>query len=621
MVSRRNFLAITLIMFLVLFMFQFSEFMKNFYNDYGTNPYADSDTVLTQNTAIQTNDGAQAVADGNDYAVVIGSGSASSDTGRVIKQWCSYYSKNIIYVDDPSSYTPASQHMPEVIFIDSAGINYARYTEDIERIVNTGCTAIFCSLPSADTIKSNQRLSSLLGIRKVVHDNAAIRGIRLFDGFLLGGGKWYIANNEKEEKYQDMQTNAAWYALKAGSKVYMAGVHDDMYGEIANEDEPCIIWRYRTDKSCIFAINADYAQSNTALGIYSAMLYEAEGSIIYPVVNSQSVIAVNYPSFADENSGQMKKRYSRTMTEAMRDIIWPNLSGLTNRLGAKVTYMVTPQYNYKDSAGPDADELEYYFRLFRENGDEAGWAAYNLQDSTMRQKIVADYDTFRRNVPDYRLVSMYINASGRDKTMSLLKTSLLKDVRTVVTDYDATDRLFTYLSSNVTELRTTNDGLGYSYMNDFKNRCIETALGYSSVTLDMTDVLAPGDNSPEWSDVYENFAINLDGYLGSYGAFDKNTVSETDSRVRRFMTVRCSSVRDGNEIRVTLAGVQDETQSGLQNEAQDVTYYVLRTHGEEIEAVDGGSFKKIEDGAYLISAQQREFTVKLKDADALRYTD
>ena len=78
MVSRRNFLAITLIMFLVLFMFQFSEFMKNFYNDYGTNPYADSDTVLTQNTAIQTNDGSQAVADGNDYAVVIGSGSASS---------------------------------------------------------------------------------------------------------------------------------------------------------------------------------------------------------------------------------------------------------------------------------------------------------------------------------------------------------------------------------------------------------------------------------------------------------------------------------------------------------------------------------------------------------------
>ncbi|MCI6020544.1 MAG: hypothetical protein MRZ64_02490, partial [[Bacteroides] pectinophilus] len=197
----------------------------------------------------------------------------------------------------------------------------------------------------------------------------------------------------------------------------------------------------------------------------------------------------------------------------------------------------------------------------------------------------------------------------RDKTMSLLKTPLLKDVRTVVTDYDATDRLFTYLSSNVTELRTTNDGLGYSYMNDFKNRSIETALGYSSVTLDMTDVLAPDDNSPEWSDVYESFAINLDGYLGSYGAFDKNTVSGTDTRVRRFMAVRCSSVRDGNEIRVTLTGAHDET------------YYVLRTHGEKIESVNGGTFKKIEDGAYLIMAQQQEFTVKLKDADALRYTN
>lgn len=603
MVSRRNFFVITLIMLLVLFLFQFSEFIKDYYNDYDTNVYAASDRSLTQSSVVSSiSEADKVLASSDDYAVYIGdTGNSTSPAKSTVQQWCTYSKMNLLSVDSPQDYTPDSKHMPEVIFVDSDRNDFSKSASALAKIVHSGVTVIFTSLPAPSVIEANQELKNILGISSVKLDNAQLKGIKLFGGFLVGGEKWYIANNEKEEKYQDMQLNVPWYLLKSGSKVYMAGLLDeDRYGKVNNELQPCLIWRYRTQDSCVFAINGDYAKDNTGLGIYTAMMYESKDYEIYPVVNSQNIIAINYPSFSTENDEQMEKRYSRSSTETLRDIIWPNLSGIINHFNAKMTYMVTPQNNYQDDSYPIAEEIEYYFKLFRENGDEAGWAAYNLQDSTLRQKIVADYDTFYRTVPNYKFMSMYVNENSREKTMSLLKTSLLKDVKTVVFDYEKNAQMFSYLSSHIMELKTTNDGLEYTFSKDLKNRSLQTALGYSSITLDMTDVLFPEEESPEWGRKYEDFATSLGEYLNCYSAFDKNTVSETDSKVRHFLAIDYTKIREDNNVNVH-----------IENYTEDVCF-ILRTHGESIESIVGGSYKKIEDDAYLILAENENFSVKLK---------
>lgn len=610
MVSRRNFFVITLIMLLVLFLFQFSEFIKDFYNDYDTNVYASSDRSLTQTSVVRPVSESDKIAASEDgYAVFIGNAAdTASPAKRTVQQWCTYSKMNMLSVGSPEEYTPDTKHMPEVVFVDSNQIDFSRSASALSGIANSGVTMIFCSLPEPSVIEASEELRNILGISSVKQNKAQLKGIKLFGGFLVGGEKWYIANNEKEEKYQDMQLEVPWYILKSGTKVYMAGVLDEgRYGEVNNELQPCIIWRYRTDKTCVFAINGDYGQDNTGLGIYTAMMYEAKDYDIYPVVNSQNIIAINYPSFSSENNEQMKKRYSRSSTETLRDIIWPNLSGLINHFNAKMTYMVTPQNNYQDESYPKQEEIEYYFKLFRENGDEAGWAAYNLQDATLRQKIVADYDTFYRTVPNYKFMSMYVNENSREKTMSLLKTALLKDVRTVVFDYEKDTQMFSYLSNQVMELRTTNDGLDYTFMKDFKNRSLQTALGYSSITLDMTDVLFPEEDSPEWGRKYEDFATNLAEYLDCYSAFDKNTVSETDSRVRHFLAADYTEKREDNSIKVHIENYKENV------------YFILRTHGESIADITGGSWKKIEDDAYLILAGDENLSITLKPDNTLYY--
>jgi hypothetical protein len=337
------------------------------------------------------------------------------------------------------------------------------------------------------------------------------------------------------------------------------------------------------------------------------MMYESHDYMLYPVVNAQSLIAINFPSFAQENYDEMMARYSRDSFATLRDIVWPNISYLGTRFDAPMTYMVTPQNNYDDDKLPDKDEMIYYFKLFRENGDEAGWAAYNLQDVTLRRKLVTDYETFSSVVGGYKLLSMYVNNYSRERTLDMLKTSLLSDISTVVIDYENNASLFTYVNSTVLEMRSTNQGTGYSYSRDFRNRSIETALGYSTITLDTSEVLYPTEDSPEWSRLYEEFATTVNEYWTGFDKFTRCTVSEADNRIRRYMKLHYVQQRSGDVLHIST------------DEHDGDVYYILRTHNEDVESVEGGSFEKLENEAYLITVTDTNAYVTLKPSKTLTY--
>lgn len=606
MVSKRNFFVITLIMLLVLLMFQFSGFVRDVFNDYDTNIFAATDTGLTQASAFDTAAGEQAVlADAKEYIVLIGK--SQTAVSEVVHEWCRMTKRNYLEYASLAQFVLNKTKLPEAVIVDAESLNYDTDIQTLGALTESGVSVIFATLPGTLAIRNNAELKGLLGISAVRATQVTLTGARLYDDFFVGGEKWYIAPEGKEE-YQDMELHIPWYELEAATKVYMAGVADDVEYQAMYEGEdlshrlhePPLIWRHSTGNAYVFAINADYAQSNTALGIYTSMLYETKEYLLYPVVNAQSIIAINYPTFASENNEEMKKRYSRSAKETLRDIVWPNLSALTSSLNAKMTYMVTPENNYEDENKPDRDTLIYYFKLMRQNGDEAGWAAYNFQETTIRKKVVADYRTYTDAVPNYKFLSIYVNNYSRAKTLNLLKTDFLRDVKTVVTDYEPTLPLFTYATSSVLEMRSSNDGRAYSYTDDFRSRSIETALGYSAVTLDMTEILFPEENSKDWSKVYEEFATNMNEYWGSYKKFEKTTVSETDNRIRRFLAMQYHTKKDGDTITVDIEDYTGEV------------YFILRMHNEAIDDMEGGQFQKLSDGIYLVTAESAELMIKTK---------
>lgn len=136
---------------------------------------------------------------------------------------------------------------------------------------------------------------------------------------------------------------------------------------------------------------------------------------------------------------------------------------------------------------------------------------------------------------------------------------------------------------------------------------LESALGYTSVVLNMNRVAYPETDEDNWERLYESFSSAYLTFWKAYTGFEKTTLSESDVRVRRFLNLDFTERRAGDSLFVSLENFENEA------------YFILRTHGECIGEISGGSALKLEDDAYLIRAEAESFTILLENDDRPRY--
>jgi hypothetical protein len=152
----------------------------------------------------------------------------------------------------------------------------------------------------------------------------------------------------------------------------------------------------------------------------------------------------------------------------------------------------------------------------------------------------------------------------------------------------------------VTYQSTTTDGLTHTYFEDFRTHALETSLAYENILIDMKRISWPQTESDRWEKLSDDFARNLCTYWKPFEAFERTTLSESDARVRRFLALDYEEERTDDTIHLTISNFSEEA------------YFILRTHAEEIETVEGGTFTKLEDDAYLIQANCEEMNIQLK---------
>ena len=54
---------------------------------------------------------------------------------------------------------------------------------------------------------------------------------------------------------------------------------------------------------------------------------------------------------------------------------------------------------------------------------------------------------------------------------------------------------------------------------------------------------------------------------------------------------------------------------------EDAAWFLLRLHGEKVTEVAGGIFEEIEDGVYLILAEEDEVSVEVQTGETWQYQD
>lgn len=618
MVSRRNYLTIAMMFVILLFMFQFTGVMKEQLSEYESNEYADDTT-----TSFQRSDAFLAEQTSADACEVIYVGEAGGAEESVVKTWCSYRKRTFFCSSSLALLDSLQDDVLQVLVVDGSKVTSEEEVAVLRREAQMGVIVIFATLPQSSVIREYRDLRELLGIRAVIADEIPLAGMHLFSGFLLGGEEIYEVTELGEEERQDMNPSVPWYTTGAGTKTYMVGtlsdetieqtVDNEIRAQYAGMEEeaaknsllPAILWRNSVDTAKIFCVNGDYLADISAVGILDAMMGETYDYDIYPVINAQNLVIADLPAFVSENEEEMQKRYSQSAQAVYQEIVWPSLTSIASRTGAKMTCMMTPQFTYTDEEEPDGENVTYYLKRLKEEHAEAGLSADSREGIPLSEKIKQDQTFWQTYAPSYRFLSLY--ADGVKSIGE--KSALPAEIRTVALGSGASGQAVGYLNENVTLQPSTSSGIRHTFLDDFKVKCMETALGYSNITLDFYSVTYPEGDEDSWEKMSKKIAANLGTYWKAYEAFDATTLTESDVRIRRFLALDYKQQRAGNVITLSL------------EHREDAAWFLLRLHGEKVTEVAGGIFEEIEDGVYLILAEEDEVSVEVQTGETWQYQD
>ena len=601
MISKKNYTAIVLMMIVILFMFQFSQIIRDTGNEYGTNEYWRSGLLSGENAW----NGGEIFTSPDDIPVgssyVIYYGSTEKPVFDMITQWCTYTKHSLVIDNIPGETKGPENCRPDMIMIDGALLEdlddkgLTDFYDGLAKIKDDGTPVIFCSLPGTDFIKGDETFKEISGITEVAADEVHCTGIRLMDNFLIGGEEVYKVPEgatEEEMEYQDLDLDMPWFYTGKGTTSYMTGMVDD--DDLEFEKYPKIIWKNNYDGQQIFFVNGDYMDSLTGIGFLDAIWYEASDYVIYPVINGINYSIVDFPMLADENNESMQSVYSRGVLDFERDIAWPGLLSLAKKNNITYTCFIEPKYNYKESTPADGDALIFYLRQLKEISAEAGRSFRYRGLLTVTGKLAQD-DMFYRSMNVGYTFSACFTDKPTDDFKDMLDLGIsgvntVDNIHCIVTPDYGESPLISYYSDNITMLGITGSAARYSYSKDLELKSIATALGYSNTMIDLHKVYHPLTTEDEWQIFFEKIAGNVSTYYTGENGFAQTTISDSDYKARIMMNLDYSDYRDGSSIVLKVDQPGDES------------YFLLRTHGDEIISVNGGDYKYIEDGTYLIHA-------------------
>ena len=596
MVSRRNFFAIFLMMFVVLFLCQFSQIMRENMNRNNNDAYRSLEVPGSGDEWDMKRDLESGVRPDREIIFV---GDPGSEVGQTVAKWCRLIKADLSAYEELPAYGFENTRYADAVLIDGENADLWGYLPYLKDYVKNDAIVVFCTLPDSSVIKQNKKLRDLLGITGISDEEVTVEGIRVFDGTFVGGEAVYKVNEEKYKDLQDLDLTMPWYITAEGSKSYVVGMLDDEIYE--RESFPRIVWRYTGDNIKVFAVNGDYMKSDVGFGLLDMFLYESSDYALYPVVNAQSTMFLDAPCFSGENDAAMQENYSRNTSSAQRDIFLPGIISVSTTNNLAPTFMVQTKYDLGSPAVPDMEELDFFAEqaggLSGELGRSLRYTGAGIED-----KILIERSVYENLAHPYHFRAFY--ADSMEDVLKGPECPL--GIKTLVTADDL-DELFFYASDDMTWQSITFNADKYSYSADMLARSLNTSVGYSMLSVDLHNVLWPESEKDQWQLYFDDIFSNISTYWKRLSPYQQTTVSESDVRIRRFLALDYSSeyVEGDSYDTVTL----DVTNGG------NDCYFLLRTHDQKIDRIAGAGFSAIGEDAYLLHVTGDHVTIILNDSE------
>ena len=157
-----------------------------------------------------------------------------------------------------------------------------------------------------------------------------------------------------------------------------------------------------------------------------------------------------------------------------------------------------------------------------------------------------------------------------------------------------------YLNDNVINVECPVTSDKYTYSDDFRQRCFQTALAYTNIEFNMTGVCNPDDEKELWNEEIKSKSTALTSYMKNSKMFTKCSISQADKRIREFMAADYSYKQNSSYVSLDITG------------AQETARFIVRLRTGEVENVSGAVCTKVEKGVYLITAQSKHVEMTIK---------
>lgn len=590
MVSRRNFFTIMILLAVMIFMFMFVSVIKQEFNKFDLNENGmdslEEDLRESSEKLEETLESAESVSG----TVIYLTGTGESPVDHVVESWGKYTKQTVKKRTTLSGLSTWKNELPETVIVNGKGLTLEKDGDILAAFADKGVNVIFATLPDPRVIEQSETLRSLMGITTVYSDGVWLDNMHLFPGLLIGGEAIYEGDNEDRHR-EDEEFHVPWYMVGEGTKTYMMGTVEE--SDFEDQFMPAILWRHSVGEGRVFCVNGEFMSQNSGVGLLTAFLADSKSYCIYPVVNAQNLVLTNYCGFSQENDAVMSELYNQSQISFFRDTVWSTITAVNESTSAKISMMAAPQMEYLPGEEPKPDVLVYYLRLLKEGGGEAGLTTRRRSDISLEEKLEKDQLYWNGEAGTYEIRSVFLEDPeeiGEVKKM-------LPDVRTVVSaDVDGVP--VGYLDDELTIQRATSQGIEYEFLDDFANKSYETGLGYSCIVLDLEQAAYPAEGL-EWNSLAKKITSNLSTYWKPYRGFEQTTVSESDSRIRRFLALDFSSKREGDTISLHVDG------------STDPAYFVLKLHGEYPAESTDIPYEDLGDGFYLleISSPDTQITI------------
>lgn len=210
------------------------------------------------------------------------------------------------------------------------------------------------------------------------------------------------------------------------------------------------------------------------------------------------------------------------------------------------------QFDYADAAKPNSDDVQYYMEAVNEEEGEMGYSVYSVSDTSVSEKLSEDEVFWEVTLPGYKFASFYVGESSDEEIQEALDSKFLQQIRTVVKGIDDTSDVIGYINNQVTKQNALIDGYEHTFRQNLRIRSVETALGYTSILADISRAAYPQSDEDGWEKLSEKLMANTITYWKPFSVFSGTTVSQSDSRIRRFLSLNYEEVANESNNKILI---------------------------------------------------------------------